>query len=522
MKRLIKGDGLGDALKKESLMPEVLRLRFVENQSIRAISRRLHLARKTVRRLLGQRRPSPPSAPPARGSIVDLYTAEIRRLLDDTPDMKATTVLERLRPLGYSSGITILRERVRSLRPRAPREAFLTLDFAPGSAFQVDWADFGFALPGCVRRVSAFVMAAAYSRYLYIEFTLSQAMGTFLRCMERARRFFGGVALADIFDNMKTVVLSHTSQATVFNPRFLEYARIRGFAAIACNVRKANEKGRVERPIGFVRSRFWPGRHFADLFDLNVQAIEWRDDFANNRVHDDTGKVPALVFQHEEKRLLKVAPDVPFNIDDVDSVGVTKSFRVAFDRNRYSVPWRLVGQTVVVRANDDAVAMFLGPKQVAAHRRSWNVGEDIEHPSHRAGLLEHKPRAAATKLPPCLVGLGATGVDYFKVFAAGNRSVQRETERLVFLVELFGESSTRDAIAEVMSTGHVGAEYIEYVLRHKKGLTPAPAPLRLGDPVLDALSFREPDLSVYDQLVPAPMTRDPGDPPADPEPDDEA
>jgi len=501
------------ATREATRLAEVLRLRLVEGHSLRAISRRLHLARKTVRKLLGQRRPAPPSAPPARGSVVDLYDAEIRRLLADTPDLKATTVLERLRPLGYSSGITILRERVRSLRPRPPREAFLTLDFAPGAAFQVDWADFGFALPGCLRRVSAFVMAACYSRYLYLEFTLSQAMGTFLRCMERALHFFGGVAVADIFDNMKTVVLSHTAQATVFNHRFLEYARARGFAAIACNVRKANEKGRVERPIGFVRSRFWPGRRFADLFDLNAQATQWRDDFANHRVHEETGKVPALVFQHEEQRLLKPVPDTLFDTDDLDSTGVTKTFRVTFDRNRYSVPWRLVGQTVLVRANDDAVSMFLGPKPVAAHRRSWNIGEDIEHPSHKDGLLERKPRAAAGSLPPGLVGLGATGVAYFKTFAAGHRSVQRETKRLVFLVELFGETATRDAAAEVMATGHVGAEYVEYVLRHKKGLRPAPAPLRLGDPVLDALSFREPDLSVYDQLVPAPMTRDPGDPP---------
>jgi hypothetical protein len=64
-----------------------------------------------------------------------------------------------------------------------------------------------------------------------------------------------------------------------------------------------------------------------------------------------------------------------------------------------------------------------------------------------------------------------------------------------------------------MRTGHVGAEYVEYVLRHKKGLTPSTAPLRLGDPALDALSLREPDLSLYDELVPTPMTLDPGAPP---------
>ncbi len=500
-----------------SQLSEVLRLSLIEGLSIRAVARRLQLARKTVRKLLGH---APAGTRPfkemPRGSLLDTYDAEIRRLVADTPELAAPAILERLRPLGYTGGITILRERLRGLRPRPAKEAFLTLDYAPGAAFQVDWADFGFALPGCPRRVSAFVMVACYSRYLYIEFTLSQSMGTFLRCMERGLRFFGGVAIADIFDNMKTVVLSHAPHATVFNRRFLEYAKARGFAVVACNVRRGNEKGRVERPIGFVRVRFWPGRRFKDLLDLNTQALQWRDDFANHRVHEETGKVPALVFRHEEQRRLKPIPPTPFDVDDVETNSVTKSFRLTFDRNRYSVPWRLASQSVLVRADDDAVAIFLGEKQVAVHRRSWGVGEDIEHPSHREGLLQMKPRAAAGALPPGLVGLDETGTEYFKIFAAGGRSVQRETVRLIFLVELFGEQATRAAIADVMATGHVGAEYVEYVLRHKKGLTPSSAPLRLGDPVLDALSLREPDLSLYDQLVPQPMTRDPGAlPPAD-------
>jgi transposase len=499
---------------QDTRLSEVLRLSLVEGLSVRAIARRLQLSRKTVRRLLGRAPARTPPAKEPRASLLDPYDAEIHRLLADTPEFTAPAILERLRPLGYTGGITILRDRVRLLRPRPAKEAFLTLDFEPGAAFQVDWADFGFALPGCPRRVCGFVMVACYSRYLYLEFTLSQAMGTFLRCMERGLRFFGGVATADIFDNMKTVVLSHQPHATVFNHRFLEYARARGFAVVACNVRKGNEKGRVERPIGFVRSRFWTGRRFADLVDLNTQAMRWRDDIANNRRHDETGKVPSLVFRHEEQRCLRPIPDTPFDVDDVETTTVTKTFRVTFDRNRYSLPWRLTSQTVLIRADDDAVAIFLGTKQVAAHRRSWAVGEDIEHPSHREGLLQRKPRAAAGTLPPGLLGLDATGAEYFKIFAAGGRSVQRETVRLVFLVELFGEQATRAAMAEVMSTGHVGAEYVEYVLRHKKGLTPSAAPLRLGDPVLDTLSLREPDLSLYDQLVPTPMTRDPGAPSA--------
>jgi transposase len=423
---------------------EVLRLAYVEGLGIRTIARRLSMARKTVRKLLG-RAPKQLAPPTPRSSILDPHLPTIRRMLEETPELTAPAVLERLRALGYTGGVSILRDRMREIRPRLQRDAFLTLDFRPGEAVQVDWADFGYAIPGCPRRVSAFVMALCYSRYLYIEFTLSQAMGSFLRCMERGLAFFGGVTLADIFDNMKTV-LSPRPGATVFNPRFLEYARARGFAVQACNVRRGNEKGRVERPIGFIRDRFWLGRRFADLLDPNVQGTRWRDDFANNRVHEVTGKVPALVFEHEEKRLLRAIPPVPFDTDELLSTGVTKTYRVTFDRNRYSVPSRLVGQSVLVRANDDTVSIFLGPKQVARHARSWGIGEDVKHDSHDDGVLAQKPRAAAGQLPPGLAALGEMGTRYLKVFAAGNRSIQREVKRLVFLTELFGEGHTAAAM----------------------------------------------------------------------------
>jgi transposase len=495
---------------------EVLRLGLVEGVAVRAIAKRLGMARKTVRKILGRHSIPPKPVAEPRGSVLDPYEAAIRAVLDDAPEMLAPAVLERLRPLGYTGGVTILRDRLRSLRPRGHREAFLTLDFAPGEAMQVDWADFGFALPGVPRRVSAFVAVLCHSRHLYIEFTVSQAMGSFLRCMDRSLRFFGGTTAVDIFDNMKTVVLSHSSTATVFNPKFLEYARARGgFTVRACNVRRGNEKGRVERPIGFVRRRFWPGRRFRDLLDLNTQATAWRDDFANGRVHEDTGKVPALVFTHLERPRLKPLPDTHFNTDDVEGHGITKMFRVPFDRNKYSVPWRLVSQQVIVRANDDSVAVFLGPKQVALHARSWSVGEDIEHPSHKKALLDHKPRAAAGALPPALAALADTGKTYFKLLAAGSRSIHQEIVRLTLLVELFGAVAVASSIAEVMQTGHVGAEYVEYVLRHKRRLVPDPHPLRLGNDAFDGISLPEPDLTIYDQLLPTRMTRDPRMPPSE-------
>jgi transposase len=499
---------------RSAQMAEVLRLQLVEGQGIRAIERQMGLDRKKVRGLLFSARNKPGKAKPGerRPSILDPYDGTLRKLLENCAEIRAPAALDQLRAEGYQGAISIVRDRLRQLRPRPAQEAFLSRNYEPGRMLQVDWANFGFAIPGCARRVSAFVAALAYSRYLFIIFTLSQAMGCFLRCMDQALAFFGGRTLIDVFDNMKTVVLEHTAQNVVFNPRFVEYARVRGFAIQACSPRRPTGKPYVERPIGFVRTRFWPGRRFADLFDLNVQATRWRDDIANNRVHEETGKVPSLVFQHEERAKLESVPERPFDTDDLFSTTASKTFRVDFDRNVYSLPWRLIHQPVLVRGNEAEVSIWLGHKRVAIHNRCWGVGQAVEDPSHEQGVLENKPRAAAGALPAELQGLGDVATTYFKILAANGRSLRKEIERLVLLSELWGYQPTREAIAEVMATGHVGAEYVEYVLRYKKGLAPGPAPLKLGNEELDGIHLAEPDLALYDNQKPR-KTLDPGEPP---------
>jgi hypothetical protein len=273
----------------------------------------------------------------------------------------------------------------------------------------------------------------------------------------------------------------------------------------------ASSKPYAERPIGTIRTRFWPGRHPTDLFDLNAQATKWRDDIFNNLINEETGRVPSLVFKNDEQKLLEKVPETFFDTDDIESTGVSKTFRVDFDRNDYTVPWRLVGQSVLVRGNEQQVSIFLGPKRVAVHNRCWGVGELVRDDSHEEGLLALKPRAAAGALPPELRPLTGPAEEYFKILAANTRSLRREIQQLVLLSELYGDAPVRGAMGEVMATGHVGAEYVEYVLRHKKGLSPGPAPLKLNDAALDGIRLGEPDLAAYDELPR--KTLDPGEPP---------
>ena len=134
---------------------EALKLHLVDGLTVRVIAKKLGMSRNTLRRVLGRGVPKPRAAVLPRVSLLTPYEMHLKTLIDETPELTAPAVLEKLRRIGYRGGVSILRERLRGLRPRQ-REAFLTLDFKAGEAVQVDWADFGFALPGVPRRVSAF------------------------------------------------------------------------------------------------------------------------------------------------------------------------------------------------------------------------------------------------------------------------------------------------------------------------------------------------------------------------------
>ncbi|MEO8422216.1 MAG: hypothetical protein ABI457_13580, partial [Hyphomicrobium sp.] len=137
----------------------------------------LELDVKTVRHWIG--RPYAPRQAIRRPSKLDPFKGRIVGWLDAHP-LSAQQVFQRLCDNGYRGGISIVKDYVRAVRPRS-REAFLTLAFAPGEAAQVDWGEFGtIAVGDTRRRLSFFVMVLAYSRQMYVEFTLSQTMEQFL------------------------------------------------------------------------------------------------------------------------------------------------------------------------------------------------------------------------------------------------------------------------------------------------------------------------------------------------------
>ena len=188
---------------------------------------------------------------------------------------------------------------------------------------------------------------------------------------------------------------------------------------------------------------------------------------------------------------------------------MTKMFRVPFDRNRYSVPSRLASQQVIVRADDDFVSIFLGTKQVAQHRRVWDIGQDIEHPSHKQDLLEQNPRARRR----AAASAHRARRNRTRLLQGARRRLPVRASRRPSGSPSSSRSSAPSppsAIDEVMHTGHVGAEYVEYVMRHKRGLVPHPPPCASATTSSMPSLCPSPTSPSTTSSRP-PLTRDPGD-----------
>lgn len=491
---------------REDLWADIRRLRLHEKLSRRAIARRLCIHPDTVARALASEQ-CPRPAVGSRGSLLDEYDEVLRSILLEYPDLTGVRVLEKLRDLGYTGGITILRDRLRELRPRRRLEAFLRRETLPGQEAQADWGSCGTILhEGAFRPLSVFVMALSYSRMLYIEFTTSQEMEDFLRCHVNAFEFFGGVPRTILYDNLRSVVTWRQGRFTRFNRRFVEFAGTFPFEARPCNKGKGNEKPRAETGVRYVKQNFLAGRHFEQLYQVQVAAFHWLTETANRRVHRTTGERPCERLERE-KPALQPLPASGYDTRIYRSVYVTHQARVSFQANTYSVPPRHVGQMLTLKASPERLWLYDGDIEVASHVRTYGRFKDVEDPAHARAILATKQRGHLDKERDLFLSLGEPARKFLEGLVTRGHSIPAlHIQKVLGLVERHGKTYVLDALSRANSFGAYGAEYVENILRELLGpdtLNPGPDPLVLiRRPDLTSCSVEETNWSDYQPLTP--------------------
>ncbi len=122
-----------------------------------------------------------------------------------------------------------------------------------------------------------------------------------------------------LVDNLKSVVLERSGDLIHFHPRALELFGHYMTWGQPCGVARGNEKGKVERTIRYLRTSFWPARHFRDLDDLNRQAAAWVESVAHQRKvpEDPAHRTVGDALAEERPRLVLPLVVIRRNLDIV-------------------------------------------------------------------------------------------------------------------------------------------------------------------------------------------------------------
>lgn len=484
-----------------------------EGLRVAQIARTLTIDKRTVRRWLHEKRYHQRSTSP-KTSILDPYKSTILQWLEKYP-YSSTQILQRLREIGYTGGITTLRMYVARVRPRK-KQAYLTLSFEPGECAQVDWGQFGtVAIGSTYRRLSFFVMVLCYSRKMYLEFTVSETMEHFLTCHKNAFEFFGAVPKAIMVDNLKSAVLKHAvGEKPLLNQKYLDFANHYGFSIRACNVAKGNEKGRVENAVGYIKKNFLAGLEITDFSVVNPAARLWLDSIANVRTHGTTQMQPSEVFDNKEKAAMLPLPLTPYDTAAIRPTRATNRFRVSVDGNTYSVPSKYASAPITIKAYPDRICLYHENDLVAHHTRSYDRNADFEDPDHPKELLEQRRTAREQRLMLDFLKLSPHAECYYQELTKRRMNARHHIRQIVALSEIYSRDKVERAIADAFTYQAFSCEYIANLLEQRTREIPHAAALHVPrQEDLLALDIPEPDLSVYDKdnntIIEGDKTNDP-------------
>jgi transposase len=364
--------------------------------SQRRLVKELGISRKRVRTILvriARQRSAGHSVLPKpavrRTSTLDEYASLIDEQVERYPDITAVRLFEELRNKGFGGGYTIVKERLRTLRPRPKRAPVERFETEPGQQGQQDWSPYELAFTASgAETVKCFSLILGFSRRQYIHFSEQEDLLTMMRQHIAAAERFKGLPREILYDNQKVVVLRWEAGRPIYNPRFVAFATHYGFRPVALPKGRPDLKGKVERPFQYIEGNCLNARTFESRAALNEHAVWWMDNISDVHVHDTTRERPLDRFAREQGKLLPL-PAHPYDTAEVGYRVVSIEGFVEWLDTPYSVPYAHVLDLVLVRAAEHELVIYnANVREIARHQRAprgrtMPVTDPTHHPSKK-------------------------------------------------------------------------------------------------------------------------------------------
>lgn len=272
---------------------------------------------------------------------------------------------------GFEGRYPSVRRFVARLRGASPLP-FRRMECGPGEEAQVD---FGTGAPvirpeGKRRRPHVFRVVLSHSRKGYSEGSYRQTTEDFIRCLENAFWYFGGVPKVLVIDNLRSAVKNPDWYDPELNPKLQSFCEHYGVVILPTKVRTPRHKGKIESGVGYVKKNGLKGRTFGSLEAENRHLLHWEETVADTRIHGTTRKQVGKVFEEVERPALQPLPQARFPFFHESQRIVHRDGHVEVAKAYYSVPPEYLGRTVWVRWDARLVRIFNGRmEQIALHTR---------------------------------------------------------------------------------------------------------------------------------------------------------
>ena len=364
--------------------------------SERAIARKLGVHRNTVKKYIQERHPPGHQQTQRRESILAPYHQVIADFLEED-DYRATWIFERLRQLGYSGGYGIVKNHVRQVKQKNQRRAYLRFETIPGLQGQMDWGDFQVVdSHGGSFTVYLFVLVLGFSRAMFAMFVDRCTLQAFMDAHILAFHYLGGIPMELLYDNMKHVVISRKGKKPVFNVEFTHFARHYGFKPIACPPYSPWVKGKVERPVDYIRESFWRGYRFSTIEQANRDLRKWLTETANRRRHGTHRQLVDMRWQQDIASLC-ACPTSDYDTSLKEYRRVYKDCAISYNASRYQVPPEVIGKKILLKVKDGVIRFYDDDRLLATHREAEKKGSWVTNDAITTQIRSHLERQRDSK-----------------------------------------------------------------------------------------------------------------------------
>jgi hypothetical protein len=339
------------------------------------IAERLGISRTTVIKAVNSEAPPRYERKPGPTSFT-VFEPRVRALLEQTPDMPATVLAERV---GWTGSIRWFSDNVKRLRPeQRPIDPADRITWAPGDAAQCDLWFPPRKIPledGTTKLLPVLVITAAHSRFVTGQMIPTRKTEDLLLGSWELIKQLGRVPRRLIWDNEPGIGRGQRRAEGV--------ASFMGTLAtklVLLPPRDPESKGVVERRNGWFETSFMPGRSFVSPADFNTQFTDWLNR-ANARVVRTIKAAPLDLVEADRATMLPLPP-IPLHLGWRNKIRLGRDYYVRLDTNDYSVDPTVIGQMVEVAADLERVRVRCEGRVVAEHTRLWARGTTLTDPAH--------------------------------------------------------------------------------------------------------------------------------------------